>query len=101
MQIVGITCTLGDAWKNVWEDIERKWVFMIIQRERWLLRTADGKILVGQPRNYEWRKLEDVGDARIATYMSEKKALSAVKSQGWVNVYDIYAERVMEGYFAF
>lgn len=75
---------------------------MNFQRERWVLRTLDGKILVSQQRNYNWRKLEDVKDARIATYMSEKKAMRAMESQGWnVNVYGIYAEKVIESYVSF
>lgn len=75
---------------------------MTLQRERWVLRTQDGKILVGQRQNYEFRKLEDVKDARIATYMSEKKAIRAAESQGWLCYgYDIYAEKVIESYVSF
>lgn len=75
---------------------------MTIQRPRWILRRADGKILVGQRQNYEFRDVADIKDARIATYMSEKKAMRAMESQGWdVNVYGIYAEKVIESYVSF
>jgi hypothetical protein len=72
---------------------------MNYQRPRWVLRTSDGKILVGQSRQYEFRHFKDVKDARIATYMSEKKAMSAVTSQGWDSEkLGIYAEQVWEAY---
>ena len=75
---------------------------MTITRERWVLRKQDGKILVGQQRNYQWRDLKDVKDARIATYMSEKKAMRAAESHGWhIEEYGIYAERVNEIYVSF
>ena len=75
---------------------------MTITRERWVLRREDGKILVGQKQNYEWRKLADIRDSRIATYMSEKKAMSAAESHGWnIKEYGIYAERVNEMYVSF
>jgi hypothetical protein len=74
---------------------------MNLQRERWVLRTPDGKILVGQKQNYEWRKLEDVKDARIATYMSEKKAMRAAEGHGWnIDRLGIYAEHVTEIYLS-
>ena len=75
---------------------------MNIQRPRWILRTKDGKVLIGQRQNYEFRNIADIKDARIATYMSEKKAMNAIKAQGWhVEQYGIYAERVMERYDSF
>ena len=75
---------------------------MNLQRERWVLRTQDGKILVGQQRNYNWRELKDVKDARIASYLSEKKAMRAAESQGWLMYgYDVYAEKVIESYVSF
>lgn len=75
---------------------------MTITRERWVLRTQDGKILVGQRQNYEFRNMSDIKDARIATYMSEKKAMRAAESQGWhIEQYGIYAERVNEMYVSF
>ena len=87
---------------NVGEDIERKWEYMTLKRERWVLRTPDGKILVGQRQNYQFRKLEDVKDARIASYLSEKKAMRAAESQGWLMYgYDVYAEKVIESYVSF
>lgn len=75
---------------------------MNLQRPRWVLRTGDGKILIGQRQQYQFRNLEDVKDARVATYMSEKKALNAVNSQGWdVDRLGIYAEQVWESYISF
>jgi hypothetical protein len=52
---------------------------MRFSRERWVVfRESDNKIFCGSARNYEWRDLKDIGNARIATYMSENKAISSV-----------------------
>lgn len=72
---------------------------MNIQRKRWVLRTSDGRVLVGQSRQYEFRHFEDIKDARIATYMSPVKAMNATRSQGWrAETLGIYAEEVTESY---
>lgn len=74
---------------------------MNIQRDRWVLRTKDGRILVGQQRQYEFRNLDDIKDARVATYMSEKKAMGAAERHGWnIDRLGIYAEHVTEIYLS-
>lgn len=75
---------------------------MNLVRERWVVfRESDNKIFCGSARNYEWRDIKDIGNARIATYMSEKKALSsAAASYGYTNE-QIRAERVNEMYVSF
>jgi hypothetical protein len=70
---------------------------MNFSRERWVVfRKLDDKILCGSARNYEWRNLEDVGNARIATYMSEKKAMSAAFSSYGYTPEKVRAEKVHE-----
>jgi hypothetical protein len=70
---------------------------MNFNRERWVIfRIADNKIFCGQARNYEWRDLKDIGNANICTYMSEKKALAAVKASYGYTEDQVYAERVHE-----
>ena len=70
---------------------------MRFSRERWVVfREADDKIFCGQARSYEWRSLKDIGNANICTYMSEKKALAAVKASYGYTEDQIRAERVQE-----
>lgn len=70
---------------------------MNFSRERWVVfRESDNKIFCGSARNYEWRDLNDIGNARIATYMSEKKAISgATVSYGYTRD-QVRAEKVHE-----
>ena len=71
-------------------------------RERWVVfRESDNKIFCGSPRNYEWRDLKDVGNARIATYMSEKKALSSATVSYGYTPEQVRAEKVQEMYVSF
>lgn len=75
---------------------------MRFSRERWVIfREIDNKILCGSARNYEWRSLSDIGNARIATYMSEKKAISAAYSSYRYTTEQVRAEKVQEMYVSF
>ena len=66
-------------------------------RERWVVfRESDDKIFCGSARNYEWRDTKDIGNARIATYMSEKKALAAACASYGYDKDQVRAERVNE-----
>jgi hypothetical protein len=66
-------------------------------RERWVVfRESDNKIFCGQARHYEWRSLADVGNANICTYMSEKKAIAAVRASYGYEEDQVRAERVNE-----
>jgi hypothetical protein len=75
---------------------------MRICRERWVLfRESDNKIFCGSARNYEWRDLKDIDNARIVTYMSEKKAISAAWSSYRYTPEQVRAEKVQELYVSF
>lgn len=54
---------------------------MRIQRQRWIVkRNSDDKIFCGLARNYQFKSADEIGDTAIKTFLSEAKALSAVKS---------------------
>lgn len=75
---------------------------MRFSRERWIVfREADNKIFCGSARNYEWRSLKDIGNARIATYMSEKKAISSVTASYGYTEDQVRAEKVNVMYVSF
>jgi hypothetical protein len=70
---------------------------MKFSRERWVVfRESDNKIFCGSARNYEWRDLSEIGNARIATYMSEKKAISSAAASYGYTADQVRAERVHE-----
>ena len=67
---------------------------MKFSRERWVVfRESDNKIFCGSARNYEWRDLSEIGNARIATYMSEKKAVSSATASYGYTADQVRAER--------
>ena len=75
---------------------------MNLVRERWVVfRESDNKIFCGSARNYEWRDINDIGNARIATYMSENKALSSAAVSYGYKKEQIRAEKVKEMYVSF
>ena len=75
---------------------------MNICRERWVVfRESDNKIFCGSARNYEWRDLSNIGNARIVTYMSEKKAISSTMASYGYTADQVRAEKVQEMYVSF
>ena len=75
---------------------------MNLCRERYVVfRNCDNKIFCGQARAYEWRSLEDIGQARVCTYSSEKKALSAVKMSYSYEPDQVYVEKINEMLISF
>ena len=75
---------------------------MRFSRERWIVfRESDDKVFCGSPRNYEWRAIRDIGNARIATYMSEKKAISSATVSYGYTPDQVRAEKVQEMYVSF
>lgn len=54
---------------------------MKIQRQRWIVvRNSDNKIFCGLARNYQFKSVDEIGNTAVKTFLSEAKALSAVKS---------------------
>lgn len=50
---------------------------ILSQRERWIIRRDDGKILCGLAQQYEFRAPEALKGIAIKTYRSKKQALAA------------------------
>ena len=56
-----------------------------IERQRFIIMTSDKKeVFVGIARNMHFRRLDELGDVSVKTYLSEKKAKSSFL-QSWSN----------------
>ena len=69
---------------------------IVSQRERWIIRRDDGKILCGLARAYEFKALEDVKGAAIKTYRSKKQALAAFESSWRSPNFEVEADKIRE-----
>ena len=55
-----------------------------IQRKRYIIiRTKDNSIFCGLARNYEFKKINDLKDTPLKTYVSEKKAKASFLQSWW------------------
>lgn len=71
-------------------------------RERWVVfRKSDNRIFCGSARHYTWKSLDEIDNTNICTYMSESKALAAVRSSYGYTDEHIRAERVYEKLVSF
>ncbi len=60
---------------------------MKIERERYILmRNNRTEIWCGLARSFYWKKISEIGNSPIKTYLSETKALSSCSS--WDNEYE-------------
>lgn len=56
---------------------------VVIERKRYIIMTSDKEqVFVGIARNMHFRKLDELGDVSVKTYLSEKKAMSSFL-QSW------------------
>lgn len=69
---------------------------IISQRDRWIIRRDDGKILCGLARAYEFKAPEDVKGAAIKTYRSKKQALAAFESSWGKTNFEFEAVKLRE-----
>lgn len=53
-----------------------------ISRTRYVIVRDDDSIFCGLSRNYQFKKIDDIGDTSIKTYLSAKKAKSSFL-QSW------------------
>ncbi len=53
-----------------------------INRTRYVIVRDDGSIFCGLARNYQFKKIDEIGDTAVKTYLSEKKAKSSFL-QSW------------------
>lgn len=54
-----------------------------IKRERWVIIRDEDEIFCGLSRNYQFKKIDEVGDTAIKTYLSENKARASFISSWW------------------
>lgn len=55
---------------------------IFIKRERWVLVRGD-KIFCGRAKSYTFRKINDLKNIAITTYLSEKKAIASFIRSWW------------------
>lgn len=68
-----------------------------IDRCRWvIMRNNRTEIFCGLSRNYDFRSLDELKDAPVKTYLSEKKALAAFKNSWYKIDFEFEAVPVME-----
>ena len=72
---------------------------MKIERKRWvIMRNNRTEIFCGLARNYQFKKISEIGDTAIKTYRSEKQALSSFESSWWKPDFEIEAVAITETY---
>lgn len=70
---------------------------MFIERKRWIIRRkSDGSIMCGSAKNYEFRNIHEIGDAKVCTYMSETKAYFAARASFHYDEGQVSVEPVVE-----
>jgi hypothetical protein len=63
---------------------------MKISRERWVIIRNGTDIFCGLARNYQFKPIDNIGDAAIKTYLSEQKAISAFERSWNKRENDVY-----------
>ena len=70
---------------------------MHIERTRYIIRRkSDNAIMCGLARCFQFKKESEIGNTAIKTYVSEKKALSAVWLSYGYTEDDVYIEKITE-----
>lgn len=54
-----------------------------IKRERYVIIRDDSKIFCGLARNYQFKKIDDIGNTSIKTYTTKEKAKQAFLASWW------------------
>ena len=72
---------------------------MRIERRRWvIMRNNRTEIFCGLARNYQFKKVDDIGNTAIKNYLSKNKALSAFDNS-WIKPdFDVEAVEIIESY---
>lgn len=72
---------------------------MRIERKRWvIMRNNRTEIFCGLARNYQFKKVNEIGNTAIKTYLSENKALSSFESSWWKPDFEVEAVEITEVY---
>lgn len=69
---------------------------ILSQREGWIIRRKDGKILCGLARDYTFKAPEKLKDTAIKTYRSKRQALAAFAANWGEPDLDVEAVKVKE-----
>lgn len=72
---------------------------MKIERKRWvIMRNNRTEIFCGLARHYQFKKVSEIGNTAIKTYLSENKALSSFDSSWWKPDFEVEAVKITEVY---
>ncbi len=72
---------------------------MKIERKRWvIMRNNRTEIFCGLARHYQFKKVSEIGNTAIKTYLSENKALSSFDSSWWKPDFEVEAVEITEVY---
>lgn len=72
---------------------------MKIERKRWvIMRNNRTEIFCGLARNYQFKKVNEIGNTEIKTYLSENKALSSFESSWYRPDFEVEAVEITETY---
>ncbi len=72
---------------------------MKIERKRWvIMRNNRTEIFCGLARHYQFKKISEIGDTAVKTYLSENKALSSFDSSWWKPDFEVEAVEITEVY---
>lgn len=72
---------------------------MKIERKRWvIMRNNRTEIFCGLARHYQFKKVSEIGNTAIKTYLSENKALSSFDISWWKPDFEVEAVEITEVY---
>lgn len=65
-----------------------------IKRERYVIVRDDSEIFCGLARNYQFKKIDNIGNTSIKTYTTKEKAKQAFLASWWYGEEMIAQERI-------
>lgn len=70
---------------------------MKIQRKRWvIMRKNRTEIFCGLARNYTFKRVDEIGNTAVKTYLSQNKALAAFDNSWYRPGFDVEAVEITE-----
>ena len=72
---------------------------MIIERKRWvIMRNNRKEIFCGLARNYQFKKIDNIGDTAVKTYVSKNKAIASFENSWSCIDFEYEAVEIVERY---
>ena len=72
---------------------------MKIERKRWvIMRNNRSEIFCGLAKHYQFKKVNEIGDTAVKTYLSKNKALASFKNSWWNPDFEVEAVEITETY---